>query len=511
MQSNSIKETNEKKESILIIDDDESTRKSLTLIFSKKGYEVETVETGREALEKVKEKFFNLVLVDIKLPDMEGIDLIVPLKEIHPDMAVIMVTAFASMETVMRALNLGASAYITKPLNMEEVFVTVRENLEKQGLVIENKRLFKALSDSETRYRTLFEESTDAISMFTQEGKFIDGNKSMLDLFGYTEEEMRYLKAEKLYKHQEDRKNFLQKIENNGYTKDYEVKMLKKDGAEIDCLMTSTIHRDDKGNILRYQSFIRDITARKRAEAALKKAEEEKTRSQIIDRFISTITHELRTPLVSIDGYLDYIHTGKLGPIPEKVKSSLKVVKEESNRLLSLTNDLLDIRRLEFGKFQLNQEPLDYREVIDHCTQEIHPFVMQKKLQFKVDVPKDDLLVNGDRIRLCQSLMNLLNNSTKFTPEGGEIILHVEADADNVMTQVSDTGIGIREEDLDKVFEVFTAIEKPTYIKGTGLGLSVTKGLVEAHGGKIRAESEGEGKGAAFTFTIPKYEKKEVS
>ncbi|WP_455368744.1 response regulator [[Eubacterium] cellulosolvens] len=508
MQNNSSKETNEKKGSILIIDDDESTRRSLTLIFSKKGYNIETVGTGHEALEKVKEKNFNLVLVDIKLPDTEGIDLIVPLKEINPDMAVIMVTAFASMETVMQALNLGASAYITKPLNMEEVFVTVRENLEKQTLMVENKRLFNALSDSEKRYRTLFEESRDAIVMFTREGNYIDGNQSLLNLFGYTKEEMKTQKAEKFYAHPEDREKFLKEIEKNGYVKDYEVKMRRKNGSEIDCLITSTAHRDNDGKILRNQSFIRDITERKRTEAALKKAEEDKTRSQIIDRFISTITHELRTPLVSIDGYLDYIHTGKLGPIPEKVKASLKVVKEESNRLLSLTNDLLDIRRLEFGKFQLNQEPLDYLEVIDHCTQEIHPFIMQKKLQFKVDVPKDELIVNGDRIRLCQSLMNLLNNATKFTPEEGVIILHVETDADNIITQVSDTGIGIREEDLGKVFEAFTTIDKPTYIKGTGLGLSVTKGLIEAHGGKIWAESEGDGKGATFTFTIPKYEKK---
>jgi signal transduction histidine kinase len=277
--------------------------------------------------------------------------------------------------------------------------------------------------------------------------------------------------------------------------------MRKKTGEEMDCLMTSTIHRDDKKNILRYQTFIFDITERKRVE-------EEKTRTQVMNRFISTITHELRTPLVSIDGYLDYINTGKLGPVPEKIESSLKVVRQESARLLSLTNDLLDIRRLEFGTFQLNKESLKYREVIDHCTREIQPFLREKKQEFKVDVPDEQLLVDGDRIRLCQSLMNLLSNATKFTSEGGEIILHVEDNTDNVTTQLSDSGIGIREEDLERIFESFAAIKKPTYIKGTGLGLSVTKGLVEAHGGKIWAESEGEGKGAAFTFTIPKYEKK---
>jgi DNA-binding NtrC family response regulator len=106
---------------ILIIDDDESTRRSLSLIFGKKGYETETAGTGREAIEKAREEFFNLALLDIKLPDMAGVELIAPLKEMHPDMEVIMVTAYASLETAVQALDEGASAYITKPLNMDEV------------------------------------------------------------------------------------------------------------------------------------------------------------------------------------------------------------------------------------------------------------------------------------------------------------------------------------------------------------------------------------------------------
>jgi signal transduction histidine kinase len=128
---------------ILIVDDDENICRSLRLIFKKMGYEVETAGTGREAIEKVQERFFNLALLDIKLPDMAGIELLAPLKKLHPDMAVILVTGYASLETAVQALNEGALAYITKPLNMDEVLATVREALEKQRLVIENRRLFQ--------------------------------------------------------------------------------------------------------------------------------------------------------------------------------------------------------------------------------------------------------------------------------------------------------------------------------------------------------------------------------
>ncbi len=130
---------------ILIVDDDESTCRSLKLIFGKKGYETEVAGTGREAIEKAQERFFNLALLDIKLPDMEGVELLGPLKEMHPDMVMIMATAYASLETAVWALNEGASGYITKPLNMDEVLAVVREALEKQRLIEDKRQAEEAL------------------------------------------------------------------------------------------------------------------------------------------------------------------------------------------------------------------------------------------------------------------------------------------------------------------------------------------------------------------------------
>ena len=228
------------------------------------------------------------------------------------------------------------------------------------------------------------------------------------------------------------------------------------------------------------------------------------------DRFISAVTHELRTPLVSIVGYVDYILTDKMEPPSEKVRSSLVVVKQESERLVNLTNELLDIRRIEMGRFQLNLQQLELKKVIDDCIREIQPLIEKKKQTFRSEIPTGPLMVQGDTTRLTQAVMNLLSNASKFTPEGGTVTLQVGQDIDSIKVQVSDTGIGIRREDLTRMFEPFAAIEKPSYFKGTGLGLSVTKGLVEAHGGRAWAESEGEGKGATFTFTLPKHVKKEA-
>ena len=140
----------EEKSSILVVDDDESTCRTLKLIFGKKGYEVDTAGTGQEAIEKAKGKFFNVALLEIKLPDIEGIELITPLKKMHPDMVIILITGHASLETAVRAMNEGASAYITKPFNMDEVLTRVESSREKQRLVLENRKLLTALQQELT-------------------------------------------------------------------------------------------------------------------------------------------------------------------------------------------------------------------------------------------------------------------------------------------------------------------------------------------------------------------------
>ncbi len=131
------------KESILIIDDDESTCRMLSLMLGKRGYEMETAGTGKEALEKAQGRFFNVALLDIRLPDMEGVELLEPLKRMHPDIAIIVLTAYASVETAMQAVNKGAQAYITKPFDVTELLTALTEALGKQRLVMENKRLYE--------------------------------------------------------------------------------------------------------------------------------------------------------------------------------------------------------------------------------------------------------------------------------------------------------------------------------------------------------------------------------
>lgn len=231
---------------------------------------------------------------------------------------------------------------------------------------------------------------------------------------------------------------------------------------------------------------------------------EERKIADMKDRFISAVTAELLTPLTSIEGYLDLILSGRVGSVPGGLESSLRIVKRNTDRLVRLTDELLDIQRLETGSFQLNLMPLDLRDIIDECAIEILPFINEKKQSLSLDIPEADFLITGDYLRLSRVVTNLLDNAFKFTPEGGAITVRARNEGDRIEVAVSDTGIGVKREDLERVFEPFAAIEKTTYVKGAGLGLSVSKQIIEAHGGKIWVHSDGEGKQSTFVFTLPK-------
>jgi PAS domain S-box-containing protein len=261
---------------ILIVDDDINICKSLSLIFKKKGFEVETAGTGKEALEKAQARYYNVALLDLKLPDINGLELLKPLKNMHPDMEVMMVTGYGSMESAMHALNLGASSYITKPLNMDEVLGKINDKLEKQSLTLAKRKAEKALRDSEEKYRKLFESNIDGISHVDMEGKFLDCNQAFLDMVGYSMEEIKEMNFQHLtpQKWSKEDENAITQIMTKGYCDEYEKEFIRKDGTLFPFNLKGWVIRDEKEVPTGMWAIIRDITERKKAEQKLKESEE---------------------------------------------------------------------------------------------------------------------------------------------------------------------------------------------------------------------------------------------
>jgi PAS domain S-box-containing protein len=345
------------------------------------------------------------------------------------------------------------------------------------------------LKESEEKFRRIYNASLNAIYTTSIDGEILDMNPAGVAMFGFDSlDELKKVNIESRYVNLEDRKRLIE-LAGKGPVRGFEVQFRRKDGERIDAIINCHPLKDEQGRITALQGAIIDITEHRHME-------------RLRDEFVADVTDELLTPLVSMKGYVDYVLKEKEGSLPEDTVSSLQAVKRNTDRLLDLTNALVDIRRMESGRLPLNLEPLNFREIVEQCVGEAQPLT-SKKQSLRVELPEGPLPIRGHPARLSQVLMNLLSNAVKFAPEG-EITLRVKATENAIEVQVSDTGIGIKKEDLPRIFEPFAAIQKPTYVKGTGLGLSITKGLVEAHGGKIWAESAGEGKGATFTFTLPR-------
>ncbi len=242
-----------------------------------------------------------------------------------------------------------------------------------------------------------------------------------------------------------------------------------------------------------------------RATAELKSANERlKELDRLKNEFISTVTHELRTPLTAVRSIAEILHANPRLP-PEQHRNLTDVIVRESERLTRLINQVLDFQKIETGKMTWQMLPLDLREVCRDALAATRPLMEDHAIQADLDLPDRLPPVTGDRDRLLQVMLNLLSNAVKFCGSpGGRIAARIRCEADHLRVRVEDNGAGIRPEDLEVIFEEFRQGRHDSRGRppGSGLGLAITRRIIEAHGGRIWAESQ-PGRGSTFTFTLP--------
>ena len=386
-------------------------------------------------------------------------------------------------------LNLGILTLI--------IFAAAGVVLAKSSLAQDSKAEEKRKTDD--KLTSLLNNLPVGVYRISPNGGILQTNLQFAKTLGYESiQELRNINLNEVYLNKADRQAYLERLREGPQFAEFEIR--RKDGRTVWVreYPRATVKVD--GTI----DYIDGVCVETRGiDAIMRDITEHKRLERMKDNFIVTVTHELRTPLVSIKGYVDHITESESG-IPSSIKPQLDVVRRNTDRLLDLTNDLLNIQSIENGKLDVTLEKLNLQETLADYIEEIQPLFRSKKQVVKLDAPEKPLLVLGNRLRLGEVMMNLLNNANKFTPEEGHVVIRVE-DGDAAATvYVKDSGIGIDKKDLEQVFERFAAIKKPTYFKGSGLGLSLAKKLVEAQGGKIWATSEGKGSGATFAFTLPK-------
>ena len=345
----------------------------------------------------------------------------------------------------------------------------------------------------------IVESSQDAIISKDLDGRITTWNAGAERLFGYREEEAigRHITLIIPPNQIEEEAAILSRIRRGERLEHYETVRVRKDGTHVDISLTVSPVRASDGKITGASKIARDITDQKMIERQLIDADRHK------DNFLAILAHELRNPLGPIRNAAKIIELQR--PDDPELLACCELIDKEVVQITRLLDDLLDVSRITRGKFSLHKEPIDVGAVVKRAVETSTPLIDEAGHRLTVNLPSAPLIIQGDPIRLAQVFSNLFNNAAKFTRSGGDIRVDVARQGDQVLIKVKDSGVGIAQDLLPRIFDMFvqgsTVTERSN--GGLGLGLTLSRDIVEFHGGNIEVLSAGPGQGSEFIVSLP--------
>jgi len=344
---------------------------------------------------------------------------------------------------------------------------------------------------------TLLDNVSDAILTININGSILSVNNTVEEMLGYHSNELigKNIKILMPSPYSEMHDSYLSNFKQTGHThivgKTREVEALRKNGETFEVELW--VHQITYKHEIQFMGIIRDISERRHVD-------------KIKTEFISTVSHELRTPLTSILGSLGMLKSGVLDKVPDKANRMLELAHNNTERLINLVNDILDVEKIQAGKIELKLETLNLIDIVKHSIAENEAYAntCQVTLDLKTDL--DNVQIYADSLRLQQVMANLISNAAKFSPENTHVLIDIKKIDQFIRVSVIDQGAGIPEEYRNKIFQKFSQIDSSDTRQkgGTGLGLNITKAIIEHHGGHINYTSE-TGKGSTFFFELIEY------
>ena len=487
---------------VLVVDDDEVSRIGCERILKMCKYDVDMAQDGVEGLEKLGKQSYDLVVTDLMMPRMDGMEFLEEIRKIDEKIVPIVITGYATIENAVDAVKKGAYDYLAKPFTPDEFRTKIERALEKRQLLLEAEKL-RAERDQnllehsieKTRTNTIINCMSEGVIATNKEGQILLINPAALKMLRIKDDlvvgknVMGLLSNPDLEKKISDA---LTKVTTSEILERFELNI--GDGRVLQPNITPVIN--EQGDCIGTVTVLIDISEDKKIE-------------QMKTDFLSLVTHELKAPLGAIEGYLNLILDGIIAANPNKEKDYIRKSRDRAHELLAMVNDLLDLTRAEKKVTSKVMAAMDIVPVLRETCDFYKNEAKAKNIDFKCKLLSQVPMIRGNQEELSRLFDNLISNAIKYTPENKSVSVEIGLHKNQVHIIVSDTGIGISETDKHKIFDEFfraqNAVSKR--ISGTGLGLSIAKKIVEEHNGYIELETE-LGKGSTFTVVLPVIEDK---
>lgn len=473
---------------ILVVDDEERIRDVCQTMLTQEGFKTEVAKNGSLGLNMIKQEHFDIVLLDLMMPGMSGMDVLNHIKDAHPDTVVIVITGYATLEHGIDAMKKGAFEFLPKPFAPEDLRLVIKK-------AIDYLKTLQDISNEKSRMRTLINHLADGVMATDSEKKVALANPAFLKMVGRRGKGVIGSPVDSIIKNDTVIKMIDEALDMPAdafteLTEEFDHGSLAPDENKALGLRCVPF-RDRLGRNLGTITVIHDITT-------LKKMDQHKS------DFVSMVAHEIQSPMNSVLMQIKNIIDGLAGEVSEKQHEILSRVTARIKALSNLSSELLDLAKIESGLIIQEKERINLAEILEEQTAFHQAKSQAKGIELMLCHLPSLKPVLGNRENIEEVVSNLIGNGIKYTPEGGKVEVSAGQENGHVCISVRDTGFGIPKKDHEKIFERFYRVKnKDTrFIPGTGLGLSIVKKIIEAHNGTITVESK-PGQGAIFTVYFP--------
>jgi PAS domain S-box-containing protein len=497
---------------ILLVDDYPANLAALEATLESLGHRLVKASSGRQAIELLAREEFAVVLMDVRMPGLDGFktaELMRSRWRARSTPVIFLTAADTGTAAILDGYARGAADFLVRPFEPEilcskvAVFVDLylkEQTIRHQTAALRQQEREALERNSDLRFRKLMDAMPLCVVVTDSQGRPVYWNESALTYTGIAPDSMtsRYALLDSV--HPTEREHLAQLWnESIANRRHFELKfrIRRSDGLYRWHLGRGIPQRDETEAVTGWILTATDIEAENQALLQAEGA------NRIKDEFLATVSHELRNPLNAIVGWVNLLQSGSLDPAGSK--RALETIERNVHLQVSLIDEILDLSRIAKGKVHLTLRQIDLIPLIESALDVIRPRAEAKNLRVEWEWNGPSLCINGDSERLQQVISNLMSNAVKFTPAGGRVRVGLEQGVREVTLTVSDTGKGIGAEFLPFVFDMFRQANSSTTREhdGLGLGLAIARKLVELHGGRIKATSEGVDRGATFSVTLP--------